>query len=129
MTQNPLVYIYDRSAGHSARHLLEQRLIGCRTTARRNGWEITGIRTDHGTEAMSHLPFERSAFLELVQQMRADASTARRQRMCLVHDWGRLSATGTTRMVFQQQVAEAGGCVVTTFGQSDVCWEARTPIK
>ncbi|WP_331759853.1 hypothetical protein OG422_31015 (plasmid) [Streptomyces sp. NBC_01525] len=129
MTRCPLVYVYDRSTGLSSRRLLEQRLIGCRTTADRYGWEITGIWTDHGTDAMSHLPRERPAFLNLVHRMTADASAVRRQRMCLVHDWDRLTTARTMRMAFQRQVADAGGCVATTFGESDARWEARIPTS
>ncbi|MFD9811908.1 hypothetical protein [Streptomyces sp. NPDC059080] len=59
MTQRPLVYLYDRSAALHSRRLLHLRLIGCRTTAARHGWDVAGVWTDRGADALSDLLSER----------------------------------------------------------------------
>ncbi|MFD9811907.1 hypothetical protein [Streptomyces sp. NPDC059080] len=41
-----------------------------------------------------------------MRQMTADADTAYRQRMCLVHSWGRLTAARSSRTVFQGHIAD-----------------------
>ncbi|MGW1840237.1 recombinase family protein [Streptomyces sp. NPDC002067] len=122
----PLAYIYDRSASLSSRHLLEQRLTGCHITADRYEWDIAGVWADRGLDALADFPFERPAFQRLVRQMKSDVAP-QRTLVCLVHSWDRLTTARPALPAFQRHIQGAGGCVATTFGESDARFEAILP--
>ncbi|MCB5909827.1 hypothetical protein [Streptomyces pinistramenti] len=119
MTAPPRVYVYDRTAAHHSRRLLDQRLLGCRNTAERYGWEVVGVWMDLDLDAMTELPSERPKFMRLVQQMNADGHVLGRPVMCLVHNWDRLTTDNSIRPAFQRHVLGAGGHTATTFDESD----------
>jgi hypothetical protein len=114
----PLAFVYDRCATRCQRHL-DMRLMGCHAFADRKGWVLAGRWLDLGDYA---LRLERPQFAVLVSALRK--ASARRDVVCLVHNWGRLGADHEDRLVFQQRIAEAGGHVVTAFDESD----ARAPF-
>ncbi|UTH97638.1 recombinase family protein [Streptomyces rimosus] len=109
----PLALIYDRNATRS-HAILNMRLEGCRTYARRHDWQIADEWVDRGDDALSP---ERPRLTALLEIMRTQAP--RRPVICLVHTWDRLARDGDLRLALQQRVAKAGGYVATTFDESD----------
>lgn len=110
----PLAFVYDRcSARWSQRHL-DMRLMGCHAYADRKGWGLAGRWLDLGDNALST---DRPQLGILIDVMREAAP--RRTVLCLVHNWGRLSADPVERLVLQKRIARAGGRAATTFGESD----------
>ncbi|MBL1091143.1 MULTISPECIES: hypothetical protein [Streptomyces] len=113
----PLAFVYDRCAsrGLRARSQLEMRMTGCHAYADGRGWALAGGRwIDRGSDALST---QRPCLSALVDAMRAEAG--RREVLCLVHNWGRLAADATHRLMFQRRIVEAGGWTCTTFGETD----------
>ncbi|MFG2226933.1 hypothetical protein [Streptomyces sp. NPDC048644] len=119
MTDPLFAYVYDRTAAHRSRRLLDQRLLGCRNTAERYGWQVVGVWIDRGADALRELPAQRPEFLKLVRQLTADGRALGRPVVCLVHNWDRLSADHAVRPAFQRHIAGAGGHTATTFEESD----------
>lgn len=109
----PLAFIYDRNATRS-HAILDLRLEGCRTYARRHGWQVADAWIDRGDEALGSGRPRLTALLEI---MRTQARI--RPVLCLVHTWDRLAHDGELRIALQQRVAQAGGYVATTFDESD----------
>ncbi|MGW7492220.1 recombinase family protein [Streptomyces sp. NPDC054786] len=109
----PVAFVYDRCATRSRREL-EMRMAGCDGYADRMGWVLAGRWIDRGDDALAK---QRPQLGALLEAMREEAG--RREVLCLVHNWGRLSADGTFRLALQARVVEAGGWTETTFGESD----------
>ncbi|MFE2493953.1 hypothetical protein ACFXKS_13290 [Streptomyces scopuliridis] len=109
----PLVFIYDR---HATRHRapLDLRLDGCRNWAALHGWEIAGIWLDLGDTALTD--GHRPQFNGLCGAMAPYAG--RREVLCLVHTWQRLTRTDA-RPEYQRRVAAAGGYTATCLGEDD----------
>ncbi|RSO47766.1 hypothetical protein DMH15_05750 [Streptomyces sp. WAC 06725] len=108
-----LAFIYDRNATRS-HAILDMRLEGCRTYAKRHGWQIADKWIDRGDDALGP---GRPRFAALLEIMRTQARI--RPVLCLVHTWDRLAHDGELRIALQQRVAQAGGYVATTFDESD----------
>ncbi|MFD7089110.1 hypothetical protein ACFV94_15065 [Streptomyces sp. NPDC059896] len=109
----PLVLVYDRRATkHHAP--LGLRLDGCRNRAALHGWEIAGIRLDLGDTALTD--GHRPQFHGLCGAMAAYAD--RREVLCLVHTWQRLTRTDA-RPEYQRKVATARGYTATCLGEDD----------
>ncbi|MFI0257770.1 recombinase family protein [Streptomyces sp. NPDC017056] len=113
-TPTPLAFIYDRNATASSPYL-NMRLDGCHNYAgQRRGWQVAGDWIDRGDHA---LDTERPEFGALLEIMRTQAG--RRQVICLVHTWDRLSRAPEQRIALQQRVALVGGYCATTFDETD----------
>ncbi|BDH15790.1 recombinase family protein [Streptomyces hygroscopicus] len=108
-----MAFVYDRCASRSLRQL-EMRMVGCDGYADRRGWVLAGRWIDLGEAALTT---QRPQLGALLEAMRKEAG--RRAVLCLVHNWGRLSADDTLRLVLQARMVEAGGWTETTFGESD----------
>ncbi|MGW7575950.1 recombinase family protein [Streptomyces sp. NPDC054765] len=123
---NPLVFVYDRSAGQAQRRLA-LRLAACRHYADEKGWSLVGCWCDLGDHALST---HRPQLSALLAAMRAAAD--HREVLCLVHTWERPGTDAMHRLLLQQRVSEAGGRTVTTFGESDgpssVILDCRPPL-
>jgi hypothetical protein len=109
----PVAFVYDRCVSRSYRQL-EMRLIGCDGYADRMGWVLAGRWIDLGEDALTAQRPKLGALLDAMHE-----EAARREVLCLVHNWGRLSADDSERLAFQTRVVEAGGWSATTFGESD----------
>ncbi|WP_238783026.1 recombinase family protein [Streptomyces monomycini] len=109
----PLAFIYDRNATRS-HVVLDMRLEGCLTYARRHDWQVADQWIDRGDDALGS---RRPRFTALLEIMRTQARI--RPVLCLVHTWDRLAHDGELRIALQQRVAQAGGYVATTFDESD----------
>ncbi|MDT0459631.1 recombinase family protein [Streptomyces sp. DSM 41527] len=109
----PVAFVYDRCASRSLRQL-EIRMAGCDSYADRRGWVLAGRWIDLGEGALTEQRPQLGALLEAMYE-EAD----RCEVLCLVHNWGRLSADGTLRLALQTRLVEAGGWTETTFGESD----------
>ncbi|MFF8784196.1 hypothetical protein [Streptomyces sp. NPDC015125] len=109
----PVAFVYDRCASRFVRHL-EMRLLGCDSYVDRMGWSVAGRWIDRGDDALTA---QRPKLDALLTAMREAA--AERDVLCLVHNWGRLSADDTERLAFQTRILTAGGWTATTFGESD----------
>ncbi|MEU7431101.1 hypothetical protein AB0B07_09620 [Streptomyces sioyaensis] len=116
--ERPLAHIYDRAASRS-RTFLDLRLLGCRNTAVRHGWEVAGTWVDLADAALDDLPAQRPEFMGLIAAMRTARESSGRPVICLVHNWDRLSRDGEHRTAFQRHVAGAGGWTATTFDETD----------
>lgn len=109
----PVAFIYDRCASRSYRQL-EMRMTGCDGYADRMGWVPAGRWIDLGEDALTAQRPKFGALLEAMQERAAEGEV-----LCLVHNWGRLSADGPERLAFQTRIVKAGGWSETTFGESD----------
>ncbi|WP_432002994.1 recombinase family protein [Streptomyces sioyaensis] len=109
----PVAFVYDRCASRSYRQL-EMRMIGCDGYTDRMGWVLAGRWIDLGENALT---MQRPRLGALLGTMREES--ARREVLCLVHNWGRLSADDADRLALQSRIVEAGGWTGTTFGESD----------
>ncbi|RXS79251.1 recombinase family protein [Streptomyces sp. TM32] len=109
----PVAFVYDRCASRSYRQL-EMRMIGCDGYADRMGWVLAGRWIDLGEDALTT---HRPQLEALLIGMREEA--ARREVLCLVHNWGRLAADESYRLAQQARIAQLGGWTQTTFGESD----------
>jgi hypothetical protein len=109
----PVAFVYDRCASRSYRQL-EMRMTGCDSYADRMGWSLAGRWIDLGEDALTA---QRPKLGALVDAMQEEA--ARREVLCLVHNWGRLAADDTERLALQTRIVKAGGWSETTFGESD----------
>ncbi|MFI2184633.1 recombinase family protein [Streptomyces sioyaensis] len=109
----PVAFVYDRCASRSLWQL-EMRMTGCDGYADRMGWVLAGRWIDLGEDALT---MQRPQLGVLLESMREEAG--RREVLCLVHNWGRLSDDDMDRLAFQARIAEAGGWTETTFGESN----------
>lgn len=109
----PVAFVYDRCASRFVRHL-EVRLLGCDSYVDRMGWSMAGRWIDLGEDALTAQRPKLVALLGAMQE-----AAAEREVLCLVHNWGRLSADDTERLAFQTRIVNAGGWSETTFGESD----------
>ncbi|MFJ3948962.1 hypothetical protein ACIPXV_02685 [Streptomyces libani] len=109
----PVAFVYDRCASRTVRHL-EMRLLGCDSYVDRMGWSMAGRWIDRGDDALTVQRPKLVALLDAMQE-----AAAAREVLCLVHNWGRLSADGPERLAFQTRIVRAGGWSETTFGESD----------
>lgn len=114
----PLAFVYDRCASRSPRpkRELEMRTMGCHAYADGMGWVLAGGGPwlDSGPDALTHHRPRLAAMLDLMRE-----EAARREVVCLLHNWDRLATDHTHRLVLQQRIIEAGGWSATTFGESD----------
>ncbi|MFE1175668.1 hypothetical protein [Streptomyces sp. NPDC058773] len=109
----PVVFVYDRCASRSYRHL-EMRMIGCESYIDRIGWSMAGRWIDLGGDALTDRRPRLDALLDAMRE-----AAVQREVLCLVHNWGRLAADDALRMSLRKRVVEAGGWTQTTFGESD----------
>lgn len=109
----PLALVYDRCATRNQREL-DMRLTGCHAYADSRGWVLAGRWLDLGDQA---LDASRPRLRALIEAVRIEVP--RREVLCLVHNWGRLSNDTDERLEWQRRIAEAGGWTATTFGESD----------
>lgn len=117
--RTPIVYVYDRHAydRETADNVVElqKRLEGCAKYAAERGWDFGGWWLDKGDDALAD---RRPAFDALLRTAQAAGD---RPRICLVHDWGRLSHDREARERMIRRVLLAGGSAETCDG------ERRTP--
>ncbi|MET9294907.1 hypothetical protein [Streptomyces sp. NPDC003077] len=111
----PLAFIYDRDATRAHR-LLDMRVDGCRNYAKRRDWDIAGTWLDRGTIALSC--DVRPGFSSLLDHMGKASPT--RKVLCLIHNWDRYANDRSSRTIFQQRIALAGGYTATTFDETDL---------
>lgn len=113
--QTPLAFIYDRSTTENTTEL-ERRLTACGEYVTTQGWGFGGWWVDNGDYALTN--DRRPAYDALLRTMRA-AGTG--PRVCLVHDWDRLSRDMQARGLMTRRVLLLDGWVETCAG------EKRTP--
>lgn len=122
----PIVYVYDRHAHdrETADNVLElqKRLEVCAEYAVERGWAFGGWSVDKGDDALTD---RRPAFDTLLRTMQAAAG---RPRVCLVHDWGRLSHDRDAREQMIRRVLLAGGWVETCDGEKRTPGDGQTQI-
>lgn len=115
-SSRPLAYVYDRRVGLDSA-LLNRRLKECARYVTRHGWGFGGWWVDVGNDALNAR--SRPAFTALLNCVSdADPSVP---RVCLIHDWGRLSHSLEDVDLFTGQVLALGAWVETCSG------ETRTP--
>ncbi len=95
----PLAFIYDRHATDNT-VILEQRLEACVRYAAAQGWNLGGRWVDKGDYALTD--DHRPEFDALLRAMRAASSA--QPRVCLVHDWHRLSRGLVARGLMTRRV-------------------------
>ncbi|MGW7007605.1 recombinase family protein [Streptomyces sp. NPDC054933] len=125
--QPPLVFIYDRHATLH-REVLLLRLEVCATYADQQGWTIGGWFLDEGDDALTN--DKRPAFESMLNTVRAAGADA--PRVCLVHDWHRLSRDDEARGLLTRRVLHLGGWVETSLGerrQPDGTWVQRARLN
>ena len=111
----PLAFIYDRHVT-VIEDELDRRLNACMAYLSEHGWDFAGQWIDRGDHALTddHRP-------EFDALLRAITAAGDRPRVCLIHDWGRLSHDMATRGLMTRRVLLLGGWVETCRG------EKRTP--
>jgi hypothetical protein len=109
----PLAFIYDRHATEDST-VLEMRLKACAKYVSSQGWGFGGWWVDKGDDALTN--DRRPAFDILLRALQATGSSY--PRVCLVHDFERLSRDDQTRRLFARRVLLAGGWVETTSGET-----------
>ncbi|WP_269858341.1 recombinase family protein [Streptomyces sp. RPT161] len=110
--QPTLAFIYDRCATKNTTEL-ERRLTVCADYVSSHGWGFGGWWRDDGDYALTN--DHRPAFDTLLRAMRATADGPR--RVCLIHDWDRLSRDQAARGVMTRRVLLEGGWVETCTGE------------
>ncbi|MBV9026569.1 MAG: recombinase family protein [Streptomycetaceae bacterium] len=122
-TQHPLAFIYDRLATVN-RVILQLRLETCAQYAGAQGWQIGGWFVDEGDDALT--TDRRPAFDAMCNTIRAAGVDA--PRVCLLHDWDRLSRDKETCGLLTGRVLRLGARVETCFGEQrrpDGIWVQR----
>jgi hypothetical protein len=109
----PLAYVYDRRVTLDDT-LLNRRLKACARHVTRRGWRFGGWWLDVGDDALAvdHRP----AFGKLLGSMQEAGPAA--PRVCLVHDWGRLSHAPETCDALIARVIALGAWVETCAGDN-----------
>lgn len=110
----PLAFVYDRHATSSP-DALNTRLETVRAYIAAQGMAIGGWFVDTGDDALSAAG--RPAFDALCNTMANTDGGA--DKVCLVHDWTRLSHDGPARAALQRRIRWAGGVTWTAQGDSD----------
>ncbi|MDF3290749.1 recombinase family protein [Streptomyces silvisoli] len=116
----PLAFIYDRSTTTNTA-ALELRLKACAEYVNAQGWGFGGWWVDKGDQALTD--DRRPAFDALLRTL--EASGESHPRVCLVHDWTRLSHDSWNRRIFARRIMLAGGWVETTEGETTKPEDAR----
>jgi hypothetical protein len=111
--QKPLAFIYDRHATENTT-VLEMRLKACAKYVSANGWGFGGWWVDKGDDALTD--DRRPAFDILLRTLQATGSN--HPRVCLVHNWERLSRDYEARRTFARRILLVGGWVETTSGET-----------
>ncbi|MBV9022939.1 MAG: recombinase family protein [Streptomycetaceae bacterium] len=113
MTTRPLAFIYDRHATEDTT-VLEMRLKACAKYVSAQGWGFGGWWVDKGDDALTD--DRRPAFDILLHTLQA--TSADHPRVCLVHDFERLSRDDQARRIFTRRILLTGGWGETTRGET-----------
>jgi hypothetical protein len=113
----PLAFIYDRHATKTTL-VLDDRLARVKAYAKTRGWSIGGWFVDTDDDALSDT--SRPALDALCNTVASHTGG----RVCLIHDWDRLSRDPDARAKLLARVKDAGGWTATTDGHDD-----RDPIR
>ena len=116
----PVAFIYDRCTTTNTA-VLELRLKACAKYVSAHGWAFGGWWVDKGDEALTDDC--RPAFDVLLRTL--ERTGAAQPRVCLVHDWHRLSRDEWARRAFARRVTMAGGWVETVAGETSRAEDAR----
>jgi DNA invertase Pin-like site-specific DNA recombinase len=122
-TERPLAFIYDRHATAN-KVMLQLRLEACAQYAEAQGWQIGGWFVDEGDDALT--TDKRPAFEAMLNTVRAASIDV--PRVCLVHDWDRLSHDQESRRLLTRRVLHLGTWVETCHGEQhrlDGTWVQR----
>nr|WP_202447431.1 recombinase family protein [Streptomyces sp. SID5468] len=95
------------------RGVLERRARVCADHADRQRWEIGGWFVDTGDAAL--LLNQRPNFERLMRTLAA--ADKERPRVCLVHDWDRISHDRAKRTILVKRLLALGARVETCFGE------------
>jgi DNA invertase Pin-like site-specific DNA recombinase len=107
-----LAFIYDRHATHTTL-MLDERIARVKAYAMAQGWQFGGWFVDTDADALSDTT--RPALDSLCNTMAAAGG----ERICLIHDWDRLSRDTKARAALQRRIRSAGGSTHTAQGESD----------
>jgi DNA invertase Pin-like site-specific DNA recombinase len=113
----PLAFIYDRHATKTT-VMLDERITKAKTYALNHGMQIGGWFVDTGDDALSDT--NRPALGALCNTMASHTG----DKVCLIHDWNRLSRDPEARTALRLRIKAAGGWTVTVDGQDD-----REPVQ
>ncbi len=111
-TQPTVAFIYDRHATQNT-VILDLRLKACARYVSDHSWGFGGWWVDNGDYALTD--DRRPAFDALLRTMQAADRT--QPRVCLVHDWSRLSRDMKARGLLTRRVLLLGGGVETCSGE------------
>jgi hypothetical protein len=109
----PIAYIYDRLMTVND-VMLKLRLDACAEYVTEQGWGWGGWWIDKGDCALTG--DQRPAFDALVRTVQE--APAGRPRVCLIHDWSRLSHSHDERRAFARRILLAGGWMETITGET-----------
>ncbi|MFD8263115.1 recombinase family protein [Streptomyces griseoluteus] len=112
MSASALAFVYDRCLTAN-RSVLDLRLAVCTEYLAERGWTVGGRFVDFGDHALTDV--HRPAFDEM---LRAMVEASGRERVCLLHDWGRLSHTAGDRRGLASAVLGVGAWLSTVDGDS-----------
>ncbi|MEU1599923.1 recombinase family protein [Streptomyces sp. NPDC005708] len=109
----PLAYVYDRCVTDSLVNLeLRLSALGEYATERRWGWG--GWFVDYGDAALT--ANDRPEFEAMLRAIESAGPGV--ERLCLVHNWGRLSHDTGHRQTFTRRILTAGAWLETIDGES-----------